>query len=139
MTRRGDLRTALATALTGLATTGTRVFVNPPRVLQETDLPALVLRDGAEEIAETGIDGLPVRAHWRFQIDLVAKAATGGTDLIDSMVDETLAAVASSSSDFAALDAQCNWHGGAGNLDIDTVADKPVYVYPIALEIIYIS
>jgi hypothetical protein len=133
------LRNALTGVLTGLTTTAGRVFANPPRVLQETDLPALVLRDGPEEIVEMDSNGAPARTIWRLQLDLVAKTAADGIALIDAMIDETLLAILSASPTFAALDADCTWQGGSGNLEIDSVADKPVYVYPIALEIHYLS
>lgn len=95
---RQQIRTALAATLTGLTTTGARVYVNRAKALATGDLPALVLRVKGERIEATGL-------HWpdnydrdaAIEIEALASGATAANTL-DTIIAEVESALAGSES-----------------------------------------
>lgn len=136
--KRTVIRAALVSAIIGLTTTGPRVFVNPARPLSDADLPALVLRDGAEEVVEHDLDGLPAQTRWKFRLEALSKTVSG-IGQIDAITSEVPVALAAAQASFYALDAICDWRGASGELEVDDSTDKPVYLYPLSIEVLYTS
>lgn len=82
-----QLMDAVETALTGLATTGARVFRNRPddRELQAAEVPGLLVYLGQEDVEVSSLD--PVYAARRDQLVRVA-AVVSGTSGIDSTLNQ---------------------------------------------------
>lgn len=93
---RTQIRNAAKTALTGLTTSGSRVFANRLYALADTELPGLRLSLDAETVQPETVDASPILAR---QIELVveccAKANSALDDTCDAMqleVEKALAA-----------------------------------------------
>ena len=86
---RKQLREAVSTLLTGLTTTGPRVFQSRVYVLNDTDLPCLVISTN-EEQAEIGAMGFPsmLNRQLNLQVRALAKANSNLDDTLDAMIKE---------------------------------------------------
>jgi uncharacterized protein (DUF111 family) len=86
---RQQIREAAATLLTGLTTTGVRVFQSRVYVLADTDLPALVISTN-EEQAELGSVGFPslLNRQLNLQVRAVAKGNSNLDDTLDTIIKE---------------------------------------------------
>ena len=87
---RTQIRAAVVTALTGLATTGSRVLVDDQVPIDA--LPALVVRTSEGNVGEA-IDGTRQRAI-AISVDAICKMASGVTDQLDQIATEVEAALA---------------------------------------------
>lgn len=81
---RKQIRAAAVTALTGLATTGSNVFGNRDRDLQEAELPALRILTGDESIELSSIGVGRIRQH---ELQLVVEACVKDNTAYDDDVD----------------------------------------------------
>ena len=88
---RRSIREAVATAVTGLATTGSRVFQS--HMLPQETLPCLLVTAGSEEV-ETDLGSVQTRV-LEIEIVGVAKAASDVDDTLDAIAEEVEAAVQS--------------------------------------------
>lgn len=87
---RQQVREAIATRLTGLTTTGSRVYVNNVDPLASGELPALTIRAGSESI-ERGSVGQPnpyVRRSMTIWVTANAAATSGVADTLDTISKE---------------------------------------------------
>jgi hypothetical protein len=86
---RKQAREAVATLLTGLTTTGPRVFQSRVYVLNDADLPCLVISTN-EEQAEIGAMGFPsmLNRQLNLQVRALAKANSNLDDTLDAMIKE---------------------------------------------------
>lgn len=87
---RRQIRDAVAARLTGLATTGARVYVNNVDPLAATDVPALTIRNGGEQIERPGL-GQPNAYVRRIQTLIVtayARATSAPWDTLDQIAKE---------------------------------------------------
>lgn len=86
---RQQIREAAATTLTGLATTGSRVYQSRVYPLSDTELPALVITSN-EEQAEVSAIGFPalLNRQLNLQVRALAKANANLDDTLDSMIKE---------------------------------------------------
>jgi hypothetical protein len=87
---RRQIREAVAARLTGLTTTGARVYVNNVDPLAIGELPALTIRNGSEQIERRSI-GSPNPYISRVQTLIVtanARAATAVWDTLDQIAKE---------------------------------------------------
>lgn len=93
---REQIRKAAASALTGLTTTGTRVFVNRRRPVGDADLPCLLVYCGDEP----NIEGMTAGKPKRLQRDLklivkgLVKSGTALDDTLDDIAAEVETAIA---------------------------------------------
>jgi len=83
---RAQLRQAAVTALTGLPTTGSRVFVDREYTMQQTDLPCLHV-SVSESTRVAGFPAIYVRSV-SLRVRLLAKATTGLSALLDQIALE---------------------------------------------------
>jgi hypothetical protein len=131
---RKQIRDAVVTALTGLATTGTRVFENRTHELQDTNLPGLRIYTNDENISTGSMGSGRLRHH---TLDLVveccSKKSSGMDDELDAMIKEVT----------VALDAN-QGAGGAKfieprsiQIDMDGEAEKEIGVARITFEVPY--
>lgn len=100
---RRQIREALKAALTGLATTGPRVFVSRPdeRPLRPADLPALLLYMGdesAQPMRETQAFPQLMRRTLAPLVDVVFAATDGADDTADQILEEIELALQASES-----------------------------------------
>lgn len=91
-----QLRNAIVAALTGLATTGARVYKNRPgiRVLQASELPALMVYSGGEDVNDAAVDGNLLERDMQFHVDLRVKGTDGVDDVLDQIRKEVEIALA---------------------------------------------
>ena len=86
---RRQIREAAATALTGLATTGARVFQSRLRPLRDADLPCLLVNTDDEEIDTLTIGSHPTQERQlALKVRAVAKDASDLDDTLDQMLFE---------------------------------------------------
>lgn len=98
---RTQLRDALKTRLTGLATTGARVFANRFEKISDAELPALEIMNDSEQIVSRSI-GSQAAPHARsemrtvsFVVRAMVKTNTAPDDALDQICLEVEKAVAS--------------------------------------------
>lgn len=91
---RRQLREAVATAVTGLATTGTRVFQSRVYPVQNAELPGLLVYTTGEEITVLSVGTLVGRTV-QILIEGHAKAAADLDDVLDQISKEVEVALAS--------------------------------------------
>ena len=85
---RTQLRDAVVTALTGLATTGARVFASRLLPLRDTDLPCLLVTTNDETIAGQDVHGVLLERALRIGVRCVAKVSGTLDDTLDTMIAE---------------------------------------------------
>lgn len=138
MSQRTNIRTAFATAITGLPSLGHRVFVSRTRQLRDNELPAALVFSGETEF-DTEVVGLqhPVLAFYKLRVDILVKQS-GGEDIADQILDEISGVV------FASIEA--NTLGGqitglrlsgVGEPDLDDSLDTPALRLPVVFETTY--
>lgn len=91
------IREAAATALTGLATTGSRVFQSRVYPLKDADLPCLLVNTDEEDITSDSIGPLLLDRSLRLTVRCVAKATANMDDTLDTMIAEVEAVLNGSS------------------------------------------
>jgi len=96
---REQLRKAVATAVTGLTTTGTKVYTNRVYPVDVTDCPCLIITSSGDDVEAQTIHQpyLQVR-QTRIQIEAYAEGVDGFDDEIDTICQEVETAIASASS-----------------------------------------
>lgn len=94
---RQQIREAAATLLTGLSTTGARVYQSRVHVLSDADLPGLVITTNEEQVEFASI-GFPALLNRQLdlQVRAVAKSNTDLDDTLDTMVKEVETALSAS-------------------------------------------
>lgn len=93
---RRQLRDAVAAAVTGLATSGARVYTESARIMQDQHLPGLKIYTGDEAGEDETIHSPSVRARTvELVVECVAKAESGMDDTLDQMALEVEQALAS--------------------------------------------
>lgn len=92
---RTQIRQAVVAALTGLPTTGARVFVNSVYELRAADLPCLLVQTGGEpQIDAMTVAGTALQRQHLVRVKAVAKQASGLQDALDQMLLEVEGALA---------------------------------------------
>lgn len=89
-----QIRDALKTALTGLATTGSRVFANRVWPLTAADLPAIRLFTDDEEAEQSGLLGQWRQRTLSLMVEACAKANANLDDTLDQIGKEIEVALA---------------------------------------------
>lgn len=90
---RRQIREAVATAVTGLSTTSTRVFQSRVYPLRDADLPCLLVSTESEEIEPATIGSIVQRA-MEIHVKAVAKANVNLDDTLDQIALEVETAMA---------------------------------------------
>ena len=92
---RRQIREAVATAVTGLTTTGARVFQSRVYPLERTDLPGLLIYTADETVEPSTIhEPAIIERTLRLRIVGVAKAVDDLDDVLDQIVKEVEIAIA---------------------------------------------
>jgi hypothetical protein len=91
---RRQIREAVATLLTGLTTTGNRVFQSRVQTLKDSQLPALVILTNEETVTQQTIHSNPLlERQLSVQVIAKAKANTNLDDTLDQIIKEVEIAV----------------------------------------------
>lgn len=94
---RQQIREALATAVTGLTTTGSRVYQSRVRPLSVAELPCLLVTTDDESVERIGVDsGAILSRTMTATIRAVAKAASNLDDTLDTCIKEVETALGAS-------------------------------------------
>lgn len=133
---REQITAAVAAAVTGLATTGARVYRARDRALQDADLPGLIVRGMGEavDISSLGINRLLDRT-MRVEIAAHVKASSGYDTTLNQVLKEIEVALVSA-----------NLSGGKyispieiGDPEISEEAEKPVARQIFVFEVPYFT
>lgn len=90
MHARQSIREAVATAVTGLATTGSRVFQS--RMRAQESLPCLLVTTNDESVDRVGVENEMERVI-EIQITGLAQSASGLDDTVDTIAEEVETAI----------------------------------------------
>lgn len=139
---RQQIREAVATTLTGLATTGARVYQSRLRPLADADLPALRIYTDSEQI-DSGVSvGFPNRQNrtLTLRVEAVVKSAANFDDTLDTIIKEVEAAINASTTAYTASNLA---RGGITlariEIDHDTESDKPAGIARMNFEALYFT
>lgn len=139
---RQQIREAVATTLTGLATTSTRVFQSRIRPLIDAELPALRVYTAQEQVNNAVTIGFPNRQERTLtvRVEAVVKAVTNFDDTVDTIIKECEAAINASTSAYTAGGLA---RGGitldAIEVDLDDSVEKPVAIARMDFQALYFT
>lgn len=127
-----QIRTAVATLLTGLATSGTRVYPNRLQPMDSANIPGLRIFMDQEEVQESFLDKCQER-RVGLVVECCAKASTSLDDTLDLMSKEVEVALS------GGITIGSNWMNAeyAGMQFDDELADKPIGVKRLRFFITY--
>lgn len=117
---RRQLREAVAAALTGLATTGARVFQSRGYPLRAADLPGLLVSTPSETAEPAQLDGAIVR-DVEVSVVAIARDTTDLDDTLDQMAKE-IETVLQSAVTVAAVPILLEYDGADDEVDVRTDA-----------------
>ena len=129
---------AAVTTLTGLATTGDKVFDNLFGTFQEEDLPALRVYEGAEAVEAVDIHADPLLERTMdLIVECTAKASTEDvSSLVRSMREEVEVAIAADDT-LGGLAASCLLAGYDPEVDLE--ADLPILIGRMTFRVRYFT
>ncbi len=119
---RRQLREAVATVVTSLTTTGTRVYQSRVYPLQTTDLPCLVVTTDGDQVTNLTADSNPQQQReTRLRIEAYARATSDLDDTLDLICKEVETAIASSSTSLVS-----NLYFVGTQIDVEILGDQPI-------------
>lgn len=133
---RKRIRSAAATKLTGLTTTGANVFTSRAYPLQDANLPALRITTPSEqsEMVSMGIGNRTVERTLTLQVEGVVKALTGFEDTCDQIAKEVEIALANDNT----LGGLCKYiQLRSTATEISGEAEKPIAVTTMLFDVLY--
>lgn len=131
-----QIREAVVTALTGLATTGSRVYANRLMPLPDTTSPALLVTLDEETATQATVHTYPnYERDLRLSVAAVCKASSAVDSTLDQVAKEVETALAAGITI------------GSRNLDVyytgmsfeDELSDKPVGIRRMNFSVVYFS
>ena len=135
---RRQIREAVASAVTGLTTTGSRVFQSRLYPLAETDLPCLLLRTQSESSESVSLPAPRLlQRTLRLHVTAVARAVDDLDDTLDLICQEVEAALAM----------PCAALGGVAKLitlsgteiDLRGESEQPIGQADMAFDVVYMA
>lgn len=137
---RTQIRDAFVSALTGLTTSGARVFPSRIHVLRDADLPCLLINLDNEEIAPATLHANPMLERTaELKVRACAKVAANLDDTLDTMVAEVEAAIAGAADpSFGGL-IKPQALPASLDIDFDDGLEKPVGVATLTYRITYFT
>lgn len=131
---RKQIREAVAAAVTGLATTGARVFQSRVYPLKESDLPCLLVNTDEEDVAsDVGITALTLERTLRLTVRGVAMATANLDDTLDATLEEVEAVL--NGNTLGGLAKQCVLSGV--RVQMSAELDKPAGEIEMAFTVTY--
>lgn len=108
---RKQLRVAVAAALTGLTTTGSRVYPSRVFVVQPGELPCLAVYTRNESDTPANMLGDTVRRVIQVVVEGVAAAESGLDNMLDQIAKEIESALDTPVTVYTGVDTQLNYEG----------------------------
>ena len=130
---RRQIRSAAAAALTGLATTGDRVYPSRLSTVTDADLPCLLVNTDDEAIAGADVLDSVQERTLTLNIRACAKTTANLDDLLDTMAEEVETALAGETLGGAAKMIQLN----SISIDMDAGLDCPAGIATMTYSITY--
>lgn len=132
---RQQIREAVATAVTGLTTTGARVYQSRVRPLSDADLPCLLVSSDDETVQRESFDAdCILRRELVVSIRAAAKATSALDDTLDTIIKEVetaLAATAIGGADGLTL--------ASVQIEMDDSLEKPVGMANLRYAVTYFT
>lgn len=133
---RSQIRSAVQTALMGLATTGNQVFASRTYHLRDDDLPALLIKTESESVIEVTLssDAMMTR-----ELTLVVEGYAKANDALDETLDDIADEVESELNE-STLDGLCrNCIIESTEIGFDDTLDQPVGRISLTFKIVYFT
>jgi hypothetical protein len=131
---RKTIRDAAKAALTGLTTTGARVFASRVYDLQESDLPGLRVYTNGESAAPSSAGvGHSVERVLELVIEACSKKASGLDDELDAMLEEVEVALGAGLAPAKSVELR------RVEIEMQGEADKPIGVARMTFEVSYFT
>ena len=135
---RRQIREAVATAVTGLTTTGSRVFQSRIYPLENADLPGLLVYAESETTTVITIHGHPaLDRRLLLRVTGVAKAVADLDDTLDLIAKEVEIAIGNAAASFAAL--KCGITFAGTQIEMQGTAEQPVGTVTLNYEANYFT
>lgn len=134
---RQQIREAVATQLSGLTTTSTRVYQSRLHPLSDSNLPCLLVSTEDEEVRAVGLHSQPLLERTvRLTVRGVAKAVSNVDDLLDTMAKEVETAIGTAADQtFGGLVKRIDLTGLRA--EMDDGLEKPVGIVSIFYNVVY--
>ncbi len=133
---RRQIREAAAAALTGLATTGSRVFQSRIHTLRDPDLPCLLINTDDEQVeAENAVQGGELTRELTLTVRGVAKDAATLDDTLDAIAEQVEPVMNGAS--LGGLVKRCTLERIA--VEMDDALEKPVGVITLTYSTLYFT
>ena len=131
---RKQIRDAAVTALTGLTTSGARVFENRTHELQDVNLPGLRIytNDGASKVGSSGVKRIRERSV-ELVVECCSKKSSGMDDELDAMIKEVEVALDA----VGAIPAAKSVDPGREEIDMGGEAEKEIGVARLTFVVTY--
>lgn len=137
---RSQIRDAFVTVLTGLTTSGTRVFPSRIHVLRDVDLPCLLVNLDNEEIEAATMHANPLlERSAELKVRACAKVVANLDDTLDTMVAEVEAAIAGAADQSFGGLIKPQALPSSLEIDFDESLEKPVGVATLTYRITYFT
>jgi hypothetical protein len=137
---RRQVREAIGTALTGLTTTGSRVFPSRVYPLEITDLPALLIHTKSESSVGSTIHG-PAILDRRLLIEVVAvaQALADLDDTLDLVCQEVEVALANPVTELVAISSGMTISLQSTEIELTGTAEQPTGSATMTFEVEYFT
>lgn len=137
---RTSIRSAVVTALTGLTTTGARVFPSRVRPLQDSELPCLLVFLDDEEIAVGSVQQHPLlERRATLRVRALAKATATMDATLDTMLGEVETALGNLADPSLGGLITSQIIPAGIEVDIDDSLEKPVGMMTISMPVQYFT
>ena len=136
---RRQIREAAATLLTGLTTTGNRVYQSRVYALRDTDLPGLRIFTLNESVEANTIGAGPARLQERtltLSVEGCVKATSTYDDTLDAICKEVEVAIAGDNT----LGGKCKWvQLTSTEIEMDGETEQPIAIVRLSFQVFYIT
>lgn len=132
---RQQIRDAAVAALTGLTTTGARVYASRLRPLADDELPCLLVNTDAEQVTVTDVGGAVLMRTLDLSIRCMAKATADLDDTLDTLLAEVEVALYEETLGGTVKSLELV----SVEIEMDDSTDKPVGVLTARYQAIYFS
>jgi len=137
---RQQVREAIGTALTGLTTTGSRVFQSRAYPLETTDLPGLLIHTRSESSSASTIHGPSVIDRTlRIEVVAVAQATADLDDTLDTICKEVEIALANPVSGLLAISVGMTVALTGTEIELSVEAEQPLGKATLSYEVEYFT
>lgn len=135
---RRQIREAIATAVTGLATTGSRVFQSRVYPLEDGDLPALRVTTLGETVDSLSLGAPRIQERrLRVTVEIVARAVADVDDTLDQSAKEVEVALAMPCAALAGIAKSITLL--SADIELDGTSQRPTGHAAMAFDVLYMT